>query len=101
MVHAVHPESFEYRTGSSLPRFEIHADREPQTLARIVGIFAAQNLVPTELNARHSCAGMWVALHVDMDSDRAERAAEKLRALACVEAVIFVPVPAAGLSGCE
>jgi putative lipoic acid-binding regulatory protein len=93
MVHTAHPASCAYQAHPTSPRFEIHADCSPQTLARIVGIFAAQNLVPSDLHARQSCAGIWIGLHIDMAADHAEQMAEKLRALVCTDAVILVPAP--------
>ncbi len=90
MVHSAHPIAFSYSASSPLPRIEIHAERGPQTLARIIGIFAAQNLMPADVLARQSCGGMWIGLHIDVEQRHAERLAEKLRSLVCVDAVVLV-----------
>jgi hypothetical protein len=90
MVHPAHPIASSYSAASPLPRIEIHAERGPQTLARIIGIFAAQNLMPADVLARQSCGGMWIGLHIDVEQRHAERLAEKLRSLVCVDAVVLV-----------
>jgi len=76
-------------------RFEIHAQRCPQVLPRILGLFARLDLLPVDLNARQSCGGLWAGFSVDVDPDGAERAAEKLRAIIGVDAVVLVHAPAA------
>ena len=78
-------------TQSRYPRFEIHAARCPQILARVTGLFAAQALIPTELHFRQSCGGIWIGLHADVSPDLAERVAAKLRAMVSVDAVILIP----------
>jgi hypothetical protein len=93
MVHSAHSVARSYDGFSLLPRFEVHAEPGPQTLARIVGLFAAQNLTPADLTARQSCGGIWIALHLDVTPRHATLLAEKLRSLVCVEAVILVPAP--------
>ena len=96
MVHSAHFAGCSYSASSLLPRFEVHAELGPQTLARIVGILAAQNLTPSDLMARQSCGGMWISLHLDVAARHAGLLAEKLRSLVCVEAVILVPAPQLG-----
>lgn len=75
------------------PRFEIHGRRCPQLLARVAGMLAARTLVPTELHARKSCAGLWIAFDLNVDRESAERIAEKLRAIVTVDAVMLIHVP--------
>jgi hypothetical protein len=62
-------------------------------LARIAGVFATRGLIPSELIARRSCAGLWIGLHLDIERDAAERLAEKLRAIVPIDAVILVHAP--------
>jgi hypothetical protein len=95
MVHAARSSVGSSAAASSFPRFEVHADRSPQVLARVIGLFAAQAIVPVELYARHSAAGLWLALHADVDPALAERLAEKMRSFVAVEAVILVPAAVA------
>jgi hypothetical protein len=93
MVHSAHPIRCSYSAPSPYPRLEIHAELGPQTLARIVGVFAAQNLMPADLMARQSCGGIWIGLHIDVAPFHAVRLAEKLRSLVCVDAVILAQAP--------
>ncbi len=97
MVHTAYSTSCAFHAHSTLPRFEIHAESDPQTLARIVGTFAAQSLMPSDLYARQSCAGMWIGLHIHIPADHAEQMAEKLRALAFVYGVVLIPAPLAAV----
>jgi len=76
-------------------RFEIHADRCPQLLARIVDIFAAGGVLPTDLHARRSVAGLWAGIEAPLTPDQAERIAQKLRATVGVAWVLVMPVPLA------
>lgn len=77
-------------------RFEIHAEPCPQLIPRVVGLFAAQALIPSDLRARRSCAGLWLSLEVDVEPDKAHRLAEKLKAIGAVEAVILICLPEQG-----
>jgi hypothetical protein len=95
MVHYARLSGSDATNPPAFPRFEIHAERCPQVLARILGLFAAQGLIPTEFHARQSCGGLWVYLHVDVPPERAERLAEKLRAMVSVDAVLLIQIPAA------
>lgn len=85
----------QFSAPSCAPRFEIHADRCPQALPRILGLFARLDLLPVDLRARQSCGGLWIRLAVEIDAEGAERAAEKLRAIVGVEAVMLIHAPAA------
>lgn len=101
MVHVTRSTDTARAHATRFPRFEIHADRCPQLLARIVGLFAARALSPSELHARQSCAGLWIGLHLDVDRETAERLAEKMRAIVSVDAVILIhaPLPSAEIVG--
>jgi hypothetical protein len=95
MVQCAHPSPSQFRAPSRAPRFEIHAARCPQVLPRILGVFARLDLLPIDLRARQSCGGLWVRFAVELDAARAERAAEKLRAIVGVEAVVLIHAPPA------
>ena len=77
-------------TPRTLPRFEVHADRCPQALAKIVGTFANLDLVPRNLRMRQSCGGMWLAIEIDVEPSGAERLAERLRAMVPVRGVVLI-----------
>jgi len=62
-------------------------------LPRVVGLFAAQGLIPVDLRARHSCAGLWLSAEVDIGPEKADRLAEKLRMMASIRAVILISFP--------
>jgi len=94
MVHCAHSFSSPATAQPRAPRFEIHADGCPQVLPRILGLFARLDLLPVDVRARRSCGGLWAALHVEIDPASAERAAEKLRAMVGVDAVVLIHAPA-------
>ncbi len=98
MVHSARPSGGDATNPSAFPRFEIHADHCPQVLARIIGLFAAQGLIPTEFHARQSCGGLWACLHVDVPPAHAQRLAEKLRAMVSVHAVLLIQIPTADIA---
>lgn len=95
MVQYAHPFTPEFSVSPRAVRFEVHAHRCPQVLPRVLGLFARLDLLPTDLNARQSCGGLWAGFYVDMAPEEAERAAEKLRATVGVDAVVLVHAPAA------
>lgn len=78
---------------SHCARFEIHADRCAQALPRIVGAFAAQDLLPRSVQSRQSCGGLWIAIEIDLEGPRADRMAERLRAMVAVSAVVLIRYP--------
>jgi len=90
MVQCAQSFPSQFSAPSRAPRFEIHADRCPQVLPRILGLFARLDLLPSDLRARQSCGGLWIRLAVEIDPASAERAAEKLRAIVGVEAVVLI-----------
>ncbi|MBO9622728.1 MAG: hypothetical protein J7500_08445 [Sphingomonas sp.] len=92
MVQSTYPAAAALRR-ASLPRFEVHADRCPQALAKIVGMLANLDLLPRELQARQSCGGIWIAFEVEIEPARAERLAERFRALTSVAAVVLMLYP--------
>lgn len=94
MVQSTYPAAVSDARGGRLPRFEIHADRCPQALAKIIGILANLDLLPRDLRARQSCAGIWIAFEIEIEPARAERLAERFRALTSVVAVVLMPWPA-------
>lgn len=94
MVQCAQSFPSQFSAPSRAPRFEIHADRCPQVLPRILGLFARLDLLPVDLRARQSCGGLWIRLAVEIDAASAERAAEKLRAIVGVEAVVLIHVAA-------
>lgn len=95
MVHCAQTVSPQFSAPSRAPRFEVHADRSPQVLPRILGVFARLDLLPIDLRARRSCGGLWVELAVEIDRAGAERVAEKLRAIVGVEAAVLIHAPTA------
>ena len=98
MVHYARLSGGDATRPSAYPRFEIHADCCPQVIARIIGLFAAQGLIPTEFHARQSCGGLWACLYVDVPPAQAQRLAEKLRAMVSVDAVLLIQIPAADIA---
>jgi hypothetical protein len=74
-------------------RFEIHAERCPQLLARIVGLFAAGDILPTDLHVRRSVAGLWAGIEAPLTPDQAERLAQKLRVTIGVAWVLVMQLP--------
>ncbi|HVJ01414.1 MAG TPA: hypothetical protein VM662_04475 [Sphingomonas sp.] len=94
MVQSTYPAAASDARGVRLPRFEIHADRCPQALAKIIGILANLDLLPRDLRARQSCAGIWIGFEVEIEPARAERLAERFRALTSVVAVVLMSWPA-------
>jgi hypothetical protein len=95
MVQCAQSFPSQFSAPSRAPRFEIHADRCPQVLPRILGLFARLDLLPSDLRARQSCGGLWIRLAVEIDPASAERAAEKLRAIVGIEAVVLIQTSAA------
>lgn len=95
MVQCAHPFPSQFSAPSRAPRFEVHAARCPQALPRILAVFARLDLLPIDLRARRSCGGLWVRFAVELDAASAERAAEKLRAIVGVEAVMLIHAPPA------
>jgi hypothetical protein len=59
----------------------------------VVGLIAAQALVPLDLRARHCCESLWLSVEVDMEPEKASRLAEKLRMMASIRAVILTSFP--------
>lgn len=76
-------------------RFEIHAERCPQLLAKIIGLFAARALMPRSLHARQSCAGQWIEIEIDVAPGQADPLAEKLRTMVGIAAVLLIVRPRA------
>ena len=74
---------------SRYARFEVDADPCPQALARIVGLFAGQALLPSDIRAWHTDRGMCISIEVDLPPVQAARLSEKLRTLVSVRGVIF------------
>jgi len=74
---------------SRYARFEVDADPCPQALARIVGLFAGQALLPSDIRAWHTDRGMCISIEVDLPPVQAARLSEKLRTLVSVRDVIF------------
>lgn len=101
MVQTVRADAVSMTCRAHFPRFEVHAQRCPQVLAKIIGLLAAQNLQPAEMHFRQSAAGLWMAMELDVEPAQAERLAEKLRSFVTVEAVILVPAFEPGMSAGE
>jgi len=93
MVHCALPLSGAFRATCDDPRFEIHAEPCAEVLARVSGLLARLDLLPTDLHARRSCGGMWIGATVEGDNIRAERAAAKLRTIIGVHSVLLIPAP--------
>jgi hypothetical protein len=93
MVHVAH-SGRAASARAAVSRFEVHADRCPQTLAKVIGTFANLDLVPREMRVRHSCGGLWIAIEADLEERAADRIAARLRALVSVSAVLLIPLPA-------
>ncbi len=93
MVFYSHGARVDRAAASPFHRFEIHAEQAPQSICRVAGAFAAQSIIPASLAARTSCGGLWMAIEADMPIARAERLAERLRAMICVSTVLLIPAP--------
>jgi hypothetical protein len=63
------------------------ADPCPQVLARIIGLFAGQALLPSEMSASSTGRGMRISIEVDLSATQGARLSEKLRALVSVRSV--------------
>ncbi len=91
------------RVSRALPqcaRFEVHADHNAQTLARLASLFAAMEIIPIDLHARRSAGGMWIGVEVEIDIAHAGPIADSIRAMVGVLAVIdFMQSPTARYSG--
>ncbi len=68
--------------------FRIAARCDPQTLPRIVGLFAQRSIIPAQMTARLSGGQLHVAVvFADVDGALAEILAAKLREAVLVESV--------------
>lgn len=76
---------------AQLKTIEVLGEHCPQLFCRIMGLFAQQNLIPAQMEAKSSTHAIRLSLSVDtIDDQRLRIITEKIRALVNVETVALI-----------